>query len=462
MIPVFSIALILIYLVITKLIAFRAHKKSTLGIEDYYLSGRSLSGPLFWATILATIVNSLAFTAVPGLIHKGGVLFIQMWVVVVTVPFCFYFIGPKISEYAKKNGLLTQGELLSHYYQSPLIQIITASLGVLSVLPFMTVQLSAIAQVANHSTNGLISYGTAIILFSSSIGIYLFYGGSRAVVWTDALQGIVLFLILLFSAIAFTKWAGGYHTALTSITSNKPELLTFNERSGSIFVNNILSWPLAFFLWPQVFQRLFMARSGEAIKKASIATGILFAICMFLIMTIGIMAAANFISVDMNSDLLVTHMYSNHFPTGISLLALALIASGTSTLDSGLLSLSSIINRDFRMVSLKDPRTISLIILGFVTITALTPQGRGAMIPLVTYGASIAALLIWPILDFSFFKIKSGSVILFSYFFGFIGVLIGTMEINLLMGSGVLGFIGGGAGFIIGVLYNNPRVMRAR
>lgn len=452
---ILSCCLLLGYLFAIKLIAFKAHRTALNTSEDFFVFSRSLGGPLLWGTIIATIVNSLAFTAVPGLIYRGGILFLQMWFIVLLVPCLMWCFGPKIAQYARPRGILSQGRLFGTYYKSPTISVLTGFISILAVLPFLTIQLSAIAKVVSIASGGLMPYSIAILIFAITTGLYIYYGGSRAVVITDLFQGVCFFLLLLTSAILFSHWTGGVNEAVLHIGQVKPTLLTFTDKTKGIFIDNILSWPFAFFLWPQLFQRIFMARDVKEIKRSCLATLIIFGIIMTLIMIIGITATAHFVGTAMNPDTLVASMYQEFLPAGASLVVLGVVASGMSTLDSGLLSLTSVFTFDFSLQTVSSrnatsngARTRSLILLAIIVVGALSDFGSGAITPLVTLGASFATLFIWPLLGMTYLvNVPKGAVIV-SYLVGLLAIFAATQD-WIRVGPGTAGFIYAGVAFLI-------------
>ncbi len=459
-----TFALLALYLVILKWISLRSHSRSRPTVEDFFLVGRSLQGPLLWATILATVVNSLAFTAVPGLVYTGGVLFAQMWVIVLVLPILIRFFGPLISRVGYRKKAITQAEVYGRMYDSRSLALVCAIIGILSIFPFLTIQLSAIAKVAVIASKGFISYEVAIAVFALSTAFYLFFGGARAVVWTDVLQGLCFFLLLAAGASLCMYWVGGFGTAFSVISEARPELFAFSTKSRLLFLNNILSWPFAFFLWPQLFQRMLMAKDEEAIRRSSLATFLLFAVVMFCIMTVGIMATATFLSGEVAADTLLASMFAKHLPLAGTFLVLAVVASGMSTLDSGLLAVSSTIQRDFgidwfRHRPLAAAKLISLGAISLLAILACSEFGRGAIAPLVTLGASFATLLLWPLLGIRLGWAADAESAIVAIVLGAIAILVSVFTAwgqQYLPGPGVSGFFS--AGFVYLSLMSVRRV----
>ena len=403
-----TLVIIGLYLLLLQGVSYLANRLSQQTVEDFFVAGRNTGTIALMGTIVATKVNALALTTSPAFIYEGGILFLQTLIALIVSCGLFVYFGPQIWAVCKENNFLTQGELFGYYYRSPWIARLTTILGILSIFPFLIVQFIAVAKVFSIATDQVISYPLAISILALATALYVFLGGARAVIWTDVVQGIFLFVLILVTAILFTHWAGGYRQGWESLTQLIPEKLTFNAENTPVFWDQVLSWSFAFFLWPQVFQRVMM---GKSVKVITIAAWGHFAIGLIVkiaLLTIGIMATAALYGQITDSDQLVAAMFNRHWPIGGCLVTLAVFACGMSTIDSILLTLSSIITRDvvepifpMKLTEQHEYRlaqVVSLVTLGVACLFALSPLGRGYLAPLVTLGATFATLLLWPLL----------------------------------------------------------------
>ena len=451
-----SILLVVGYLCTVKVVAYLAHKRNIPTSCDFFIANRSISCFMLVGTILATIINTLAVTGVPALVYKGGVLFAQMWIIGIIAPALIYLFGTKVWAYGKKHEVMTQGELFGVHYRSNAVKCLTGILGLFAIFPFMAIQLSAIGKVFSAATSEAVSYETALIVSAASIGGYLYFGGSRAVVWTDVVQALCFLAILVSSAILFTFWSGGYAEGIYRLEQTIPEKLQFSAENTQLFIDNVLSWPFAFFLWPQVFQRMFMAKSEEVIKRSVGWNFLLFNLVVLCTMTMGIMATGALHGELSDPDQLVAMMYQKFFPIGGAFIVVAVFATGMSTVDSILLTSSSIFNRDVLHGPVKGAAThefklaryTALLFLALVTCFALSETGRGAMAPLVTLGASIATLFLWPLVGMFYWKSATSTGVLAAMSSGFIAICL----TKLTPLAQILPFGPGTAGFTVGFL----------
>ena len=83
---------------------------------------------------------------------------------------------------------------------------------------------------------------------------------------------------------------------------------------------------------------------------------------------------------------------------------------------------------------------------------ALSEAGRGAIVPLVTLGASIATLFLWPLIGCFYWKRATEAGALSAMVLGFVAIVLlhfTTLKETLPFGAGTAGFIVGACAFVV-------------
>ena len=408
MLSTLTIALIFIYLLIIIVVGYYAHNSSTETVEDFFIAGRNTELVPLISTLIATKISCLALTATPALVYEGGILFGQTIVALIVSSSLTFYFGPAIWQKAKEQNLITQAELFGNHYQSPFISALTSIISLVSVFPFLIVQFIAVGKVVSLATNNIITYEESGLLLAIITGIYIFFGGVKAVIWTDIVQGFLILTVVIVTAILFTIWGGGLITGFVTLTEVIPEKLVFNQENTPIFFEEAFSWSFAYFLWPQIFQRLMMGRSAKIVRNAAwgnFAVGLGVKIALLII---GVMGTGLLYGQIQDRDLLVTQMFTLNFPLGSAFIVLAVFACGMSTIDSILLSVSSIFTRDIvenflpnslsEIAEYKLAQVISVITLMIAVTLSLSTLGQSYLESFVTFGGTIATLMLWPTL----------------------------------------------------------------
>ena len=146
------------------------------------------------------------------------------------------------------------------------------------------------------------------------------------------------------------------------------------------------------------------------------------------------------------------------------MIVLAVISSGMSTIDSILLTLSSIFTRDIIEKLLPKPlseklryrlaQSISVFTLVIASSLALSEVGKGYLVNLVTLSATFATFLLWPLLGMYVWKksTKIGviSAIVLSFFaFCITNLIKNYWMLSIPLGSTTIAFLVGLFSFVV-------------
>lgn len=470
---VVTLALLVAYSGAVLALGLFAFRRSRRTAEDYFLASRSVGLWLLVGTVVATIVNSLAVTGTPALLYEGGVLFAQMFVAVSGAMALMWFFGPRVCKLGKEQGAITQGDVFFGHYQSRTVLAASAFLGILAVFPFLAIQLAGIGKVLSATTRGAIGQEFAVLLCALSIGLYLVLGGARAAVWTDALQGLIALAFFAGSALLFSNWGEDLATGVETLRQVMPEKLVFTRDNTPPFFDGVLSWTFAFFLWPHVFQRMLMGRTPQSVRRMASVSFVVFNFLLICLLVMAIMSTAELYGSLEDPDRLLAVMFERHTTHGGVFLTLVTFALGMSTVDSMLLALSSTVSRDLwegllhgsrpSSGGLARGRWITLAFLALAALFAITAIGRGAIVPWVTLGASIATLLLWPFLGMFLGKRVSATGVLTAMGLGLLAICTTRFTDSgdaLPFGYATAGFLVGGASFLVAWAWPARRARR--
>ena len=199
-------------------------KKEFVG--EYFLGGRSLGLWAFALTFAATSSSGGSFMGFPSLVYTHGWV-LALWIAsYMLVPLVgMGLLGKRVNRLARQSGAVTIPDLIKARFRSDSVGMI-ATLLVLFFMFFyllaqfkagskiMTTLLQDVAiyqlavNVVGSAIDGLPWIGNAepdyvlcLLVFAFSVIVYTAFGGFRAVVWTDVMQGIVMVvgvIILLF------------------------------------------------------------------------------------------------------------------------------------------------------------------------------------------------------------------------------------------------------------------------
>ena len=248
--------------------------------NDYLYLSRKLTLPSFIATIVTTWYG--------GILEIGRFSYVNGIVTWIIFGFFYYisaiifalYIGPKLH----KNNIYSIPEYFRVTY-GEIPQKITSIILILvsSPAPYLMILSTILIHIFNIDFNIALIFG---IIFSIS---YIYLGGFRAIIKTDSIQFIFMYLGFCLMLFYLIYNFGGMEYLIDNTPSKN---LTF---TGNLPVGYILSWSLiamVTFIDPNIFQRTYSSKDIHVIKKGFILSIFLWFIFDILTISVGIYASA--------------------------------------------------------------------------------------------------------------------------------------------------------------------------
>ncbi|KUO42972.1 MAG: hypothetical protein APU95_02460 [Hadesarchaea archaeon YNP_N21] len=465
MIPLWaiSIPIFIIYFVIVLWIGYRAYKRGKRTVEDYYIAGRE-TGPLFlFFTYVATFVSAFGFLGLAGMYYTHGVGMIAAGSgSVILAGLLGYFIGTRLHRIGKKFGHITPSDYFADYYQSDLMRAIYAIAGVMFIIPYIALQYMGGGYLFEVSTGGAVPFHIGATITFAVAAIYSILGGLRAVIITDFIQGVMMYLgfFIAFFAVGFLAYpnpAAGF----AAVASVKPELLTVP--------GPLLFWTpmmiLSYYLMnsfghgvgmPYSWMRFYAAKNEKAVKTALLLSPLF--TCLLQYMLGGFNIIGRSIFPDLTSpDTLLPRILFAFAPAALAAFVCAAgFAALMSSVDSFFAAATSLISLDLYGKLLKrgakvDEKTlvrVGMIFIGIIMLLGLviawSRPGLLVMLGILAFsgGAQFAPALIGSL----FWKrgTKVGAIL------SSISGIATMLTVQSLMPGGILGgFNAGTVGFFV-------------
>jgi SSS family solute:Na+ symporter len=183
----------------------------------------------------------------------------------------------------------------------------------------------------------------------------------KADIWTDALQGVIMLAAMLAVFFVVAAALGGFEHANRVMLGRQPEFFSRpgggNALPMSVWFSYMALWFLCDPMFPQLFQRFLAARDERSLKLTALlyplATGVLF----FLPVAIGVMGRMVEPGLTgSRTDQILPLVVAKLLPPWLGAAVMAGgLAALMSTMDSQLLTLSSMIVRDGASLARKSP-----------------------------------------------------------------------------------------------------------
>ncbi|MCA9263475.1 MAG: hypothetical protein KDA60_06480 [Planctomycetales bacterium] len=199
------------------------NKKSFL--SEYFLGSRGLGTWALAFTFAATSASGGSFGGYPSYIYTYG------WVLALWIASYMIFplttmgvIGKRINQVARISDAITIPDVFRDRFESPAIGLFSSCTIIFFTICVLVAQFKLGAVIIQDTFNLSFqySYEVSLAAFSVVVVVYTAYGGFRAVVWTDVMQGIVMGLgVVLLIPIVMAK-TGGLEQATRRLVTAPP------------------------------------------------------------------------------------------------------------------------------------------------------------------------------------------------------------------------------------------------
>lgn len=332
-------------------IALMARRQLGVGVSEFFLANRKLGGFVSALTYSATTYSAFMMIGLAGLTYLTGVGALGFELTYLCGMFMMVFFLPRFWLVGKKYGYVSPMELLSDRYQNRGVGATAAILALVFLVPYGAVQLMGVGYLMNGVSGGEIPVVVGIIIAVVCAIAWSSIAGLRSVAWTDAFQAIVMITVSAAVLGVVISALGGFGAFFSKLESAVPGLLTVPTAKGSwnlnMFIGLALPWLFFLISNPQVSQRLFIPKSVTAMKQM-LGGFLIFGFIYTLISVLWGFGATLLVPGLENADLATPRLLSlTMIPTGLAIVVMiGITAAAISTIDSILLTLSSVWARD--------------------------------------------------------------------------------------------------------------------
>ena len=280
--------------------------KKTKTVEDYFVAGRKM-GPLLIAfSYGATFISAVALIGFSGIasVYGHSILWLAFLNVFVGIFIAFVVYGLRTRKMGLSLKAMTLPELLGNRFNSVKLQQVSGLIIGIFMVAYTSAVFLAIASLFQVTFG--IPYWLCVVVFTLVVGIYLIVGGLYAVMWTHAVQAIVMLVGMIILTVGIYVMLGGIGPAHEAAAGLTPEMLksigspaATQAPNGLTSMPPVLSQPFMMVLTlifgvgigvlaqPQLITRYLTAKNEKALRLAVPIGGIFILFMTFTAFSIG-------------------------------------------------------------------------------------------------------------------------------------------------------------------------------
>ncbi|MBM3304536.1 MAG: sodium:solute symporter family protein [Candidatus Aminicenantes bacterium] len=344
-------AIIAAYLVILVGLGALARRRSGATHEAFFLANRALGPVLLLLTMSATNFSAFTVLGFSGAGYRiGWAYYPVMAFGTGFIALTFLFIGIPAMRAARELGAVTPPELIRLRLPNRALHAAYTLVMVVFTLPYLALQPMGAGYALKELAGVPYEWGAGIVV---AVGVaYVLLGGLRGDVLTDAFQGLLMLATLAVLLFAAARAFGGFAAAGASAAATAPAL--FGRPGGGgfftpgIWFSYMLLWSLCNPMFPQLFQRFLAAKGSRVIKTTALLYPLITGVLFFIPVALGVFGRLAVPGLEGKAaDSVLPLLIARLLPPWAGAVALvAVLAALMSTMDSQLLTLSSMVIRD--------------------------------------------------------------------------------------------------------------------
>ncbi len=298
--------IVVIYLLMIGYVGYIAWKR-TKSADDYMVAGRKTHPYIMALSYGATFISTAAIVGFGGVAanYGMGILWLVFLNILIGIFIAFVFFGKRTRKMGHNLNALTFPEFLSRRFDSKFIQYFSGAVIFIGMPLYASAVLIGMARFVETTLQ--IDYNIALVVMAIIVAVYVIFGGIRGVMYTDALQGTIMFFGMLFLLIAIYWLLGGVtdaHQALTNLVNVVPQSATAKATATgftgwtsipafsspfwwTLVSSIILGVGIGVLSQPQLVVRFMTVKSNRELNRAVLIGGIFIFMTTFTAYVVG-------------------------------------------------------------------------------------------------------------------------------------------------------------------------------
>ncbi|MHB8129956.1 MAG: sodium:solute symporter family protein [Mobilitalea sp.] len=391
-----------IYLGIVGILGYLGFKH-TKNSEDYLIGGRKIHPMVMALSYGATFISTSAIIGFGGTAALFGMSL--LWLTFMNIFFgiiiAFILFGKRTRKMGHNLDAHTFPELIGRRYQSKFMQKF-AGLVIFLLMPVYTAAVMIGAAKFIEWSLG-IDYNIALFFFTIIVAIYVFFGGMKGVMYSDAFQGVLMFVGMAILLVCVYSGLGGItaaHQKLTDLMSNPavieqlkvPEgfngwtaMPTFLSTNWWVVVSSIvMGVGIGVLAQPQLIVRFMTVKSNREINRAIPAGGVFILMMTGVAFIVGPLSNVYFfekfgqiaVVAAKGTDNVIPVFLQTFMPEWfMAVFFVVIVAAGMSTISSQFHAIGTAVGRDLYTNKNGDDKKLMLVtrigVLAAILITVL-------------------------------------------------------------------------------------------
>ena len=321
-------------------------RKQTHNADDFMTAGSDLGILLGSLTVAATLFSTFTLLGMPDFFRTHGV---GAWMFLAVsdgvLAFSIIWFGAHLRRSAAENGKFTGlSGLLRKCFGNRWAGILYLAGIFIFLIPYVAVQIRGVSVFMNAIFPAALPvWGWATLLVAVML-IYSELGGLKAIIYADAIQGLIMLCATIAVAYGCLANFGGIVEMFDQVEKANEALLSVPGPLGLFTTQFLISSFIVIVLvpitQPQISIRLVIMRDFGSLHRMAVLLGLFAMVVIVATIPIGFYGAVHYADAS-TPDFLVNVLIWDQLPIVAAAVAVGLIAAAISTADSQIFALGA-------------------------------------------------------------------------------------------------------------------------
>ncbi|WP_018900793.1 sodium:solute symporter [Rhizobium sp. 2MFCol3.1] len=258
--------------------------KRAVTVDQWALGGRRFGALLVFVLMAGEIYTTFTFLGASGFAYgRGGAVFYILSYSCLGFVMSYWLLPP-IWRYATEMRLVTQPDFFAKKYNSSLLGIVVAIVGLIALIPYLILQLKGLGIITETLSQGRVKTPVAVGIGAVVMSLYVVMSGMRGSAWAAVVKDCTTWVVCAFLGIYLPyHYYGGIGEMFRQIEIARPGFTALPETGQTIvwYCSTIFLSALGLYMWPHTFCSAYTSKSAIAFRKNAVVMPIYSLVMMF-------------------------------------------------------------------------------------------------------------------------------------------------------------------------------------
>jgi len=241
-------------------------------VHEWSLAGRKLGTALVFFLIGADIYTAYTFVAIPsGVFAKGSLYFFAIPYVALTFGIALVTM-PRLWSLSREKGYITASDFAKDRFSSKALSILIAITGIISLLPYIALQIVGMQSVLTVMLSGTANSNTveeiSLLIAFVILAAFTYTSGLRGATLTAIFKDILIWItVIALIVVVPLSIVGGFGTAFKDV--KKQSYITLSDSLVPGYATLVLGSALALYLYPHAINGVLSSESAQKLRTST-------------------------------------------------------------------------------------------------------------------------------------------------------------------------------------------------